>query len=75
MTLDEFARQYKHVVAKAVMDNTLNIAKGSIKDMEEYNRKVGRNEGLGAAQQLMDDMLKQLREDADGSDLPEMDND
>jgi hypothetical protein len=72
MTLDEFGRQFEAVVQKATLENSINIAKGSVKDMEEYNRKVGRNEGLGASVGLMKDMLKQLKSDDDRNDLPEM---
>lgn len=74
ITLSDFANRFEEAVNGAALQNSVKIAKGSIKNMKEYNRGVGRNEGLYASLNLMKDMLKKMQSDDDGSDLPEMED-
>lgn len=72
VTLRQFVKELRAVIGQNVMQNAVVMAKGQLKDMEEYKRKVGFNEGLEAAGTLADNMLRQLEERDDEGDLPPM---
>jgi hypothetical protein len=72
VTLRQFVKEFRQLVAQNVANNSMQLGKGQCKDMEEYKRKVGFNEGLEAAGSLADNMLRQLEEQDSQEDLPPM---
>jgi len=72
VTLRSFIKDFRTLIQQNVANNAIQMAKGQLKDMEEYKRKVGYNEGLEAAGSLADNMLRQLEEAQDQQDLPPM---
>lgn len=72
MTLRQFIKNVEQVVAQTKGNMALKLQRGSLTGMEQYNREVGRAEGLENCVALMKDMLNKM-EDADrDKDLPSM---
>lgn len=74
MTTRQFVFNVDKVVSEAQTSLSLKLAKGSIRNMEEYHRQVGRIEGLGEGLKLIKDMLGKLEDDERESSLGEMVN-
>jgi hypothetical protein len=72
VTIRHFVKEFRNLISQQVGKNSLQIGRGTCKDMEEYKRKVGFNEGMDAAASLADNMLRQLEEADRDDDLPEM---
>lgn len=72
MTIRQFVKNYRQLVEQQIASNSMVIGKGTCKDMEEYKRKVGFNDGLSAGAELATRMLTQMEEAEEGGDLPEM---
>jgi hypothetical protein len=73
MSIRQFVKQANEIVGQQKIQMSLKVSRGSITGMDQYNREVGRMEGLDLAMGLLKDMLGQI-EDAsrDDGDLPEM---
>lgn len=67
VTLRQFVKDFQAAVAQTVGQSSLQLGKGQCKDFEEYKRKVGFIEGLNAAADLADQMMRRV-EDADFDD-------
>jgi hypothetical protein len=72
ISIRQFVKELRNVVNQQVVSNSVQIGKGTCKDMEEYKRKVGFNEGLDAAASLAESMYRQLEDRDKDSDLPPM---
>jgi len=72
VTIRQFIKDFRQLISQQVGQNSLQIGKGTCASMEEYKRKVGFNEGLGAAAELADQMLRQLEESERDDGLPQM---
>ena len=72
MTIRQFIKNYADVINQHKLELAVKLAKGQIGSMEQYNRAVGRSEGLDQSVQVMRDMMSQLEEADQDSDLPEM---
>jgi hypothetical protein len=74
-TLRSFVNDLGQVVQQAKGQQALALASGSTATMEQYNRKVGRMEGMEEVVKLAREMLGQMESAAEaGSGLPEMPN-
>jgi hypothetical protein len=71
-TLRSFLKDLNEVVQKTKTNQALSMARGSIPDMERYNRAVGRMEGMEECVKIAREMLGQMEAALDESDLPEM---
>lgn len=72
MTIRRFVANVQSVTEQAQNNMAAKLAKGQCRNMEEYNRQVGRIEGLDVGLQLIKDMLGQIEDDERAKDLPEM---
>jgi hypothetical protein len=73
ITLRDFIKNLEQGVNQTKVEQSLAIAKGSIPDMNAYNRACGRIQGMEAVVQMAKGMMEQLREmDDKEGDLPEM---
>lgn len=72
ISIRQFVKELRNVVNQQVISNSVQIGKGQCKDMEEYKRKVGFNEGLDAAASLAENMFRQLEDRDKDNDLPPM---
>lgn len=74
VTIRQFVKEFRNLITQQIGNNSLQLGKGQCKDMEEYKRKVGFNEGLDAASQLADQMYRQLEDQDKEGNLPPMPN-
>ena len=72
MTIRKFMNNFKQVVDQQKVNMALKLANGSTVNMEQYNRQVGRMEGLDQAVALFKDMVGQMEDAQRDDDLPEM---
>lgn len=72
LTIRAFVRNGEQVVAQTKVNMALKLARGSTTDMSDYNRQVGRIEGMEQCVGLFKDMLNQMEEAERNADLPEM---
>jgi hypothetical protein len=72
LTLRSFINEFEKVVGQNKVQQALKLSKGSCADMEEYNRQVGRLEGMDQAVATLRDMLGQVEAAQANEDLPEM---
>jgi len=72
VTLRQFVRDLKHIIAQNGGQLSLKLGKGQCPDFPEYKRQVGFISGLEAAGELAEKMLTQIEEADVQGDLPEM---
>ena len=72
MTLRGFMNNFKQVVDQTKVNMAMKLANGSTVNMAQYNRQVGRMEGLDQAVGLFKDMLGQIEDIEKQEQLPEM---
>jgi hypothetical protein len=72
ITLRSFINEFEKVVGQNKVQQALKLSKGQCADMEEYNRQVGRLEGMDQAVATLRDMLGQIEAAQAHEDLPEM---
>lgn len=75
LTLSKFVNDFDRVVQQSILQAGLKLAKGACKSHEQYNREVGRVEGMEAAVNLAREMLRKVELDEDEAGLPEMQQD
>jgi hypothetical protein len=72
-TLRQFLNDLDRVVQQTQVNMAMKLAKGACPNMEEYNRAVGRSEGMEMAVKTARDMLGQMEAAAEEEGgLPEM---
>ena len=72
-TLRGFVNDLANVIEQTKAQHAGKIASGSVPNMEQYHRSVGRIEGMDQAVKTAREMLGQMEAQVDGSQLPEMD--
>lgn len=73
MNLRQFIKAAADVVGQQKGQMALKLAKGACPSMEQYNREVGRMEGMDITVGLLRDMLTQIEDQqSQGDQLPEM---
>lgn len=72
VTIRQFVKDFRGLINQQVGTNSLKIGKGQCASLEDYKRQCGFNDGLNAAAELADNMLRQLEEAERDQDLPEM---
>jgi hypothetical protein len=72
-TLRGFVNDLAQVVEQTKMQHSLKIASGSVPNMEQYHRSVGRIEGMDQVVKTAREMLGQMEAAVDNDRLPEMD--
>ena len=72
LSIRAFVRNAEQVVAQTKVNMALKLQKGATQTMEQYNREVGRAEGMDQTIGLLKDMLGQIEEAERQQDLPEM---
>lgn len=72
VTIRQFLNDFDRVIQQTQGNMAIKLAKGQIADMAEYNRAVGRSEGLGQAVLAAREMLSQMEAAEQQGDLPEM---
>lgn len=72
MTVSRFVKDFDSVIRQTVAQRGLKLAKGHAKDYPEYQREVGRCEGLAMAVDLAREMLRRAEQSDDEPELPEM---
>lgn len=72
LTIRSFVKQAEQAVQQTKGNMALKLARGSVGTMENYNREVGRIEGMDQCIGLLKDMMEQLEEAQRQQDLPEM---
>jgi hypothetical protein len=72
LTIRGFINEFEKVVGQNKVQQSLKLAKGQCADMKEYNRQVGRLEGMDQAVATLREMLGQVEAAQAQEDLPEM---
>jgi hypothetical protein len=72
VTLRQFVKEFRNLCAQNAGQKALQLGKGQCKDLEEYKKITGWIAGVEAAGELADQMLRQLEEQDEKSDLPQM---
>jgi hypothetical protein len=72
MSIRQFVKQAAEIAGQQKLQMSMKLARGSITGMDQYNREVGRMEGLDLAVGLLKDMLGQVEDAQRDDDLPEM---
>jgi len=70
-----FIKNLETIIKQSVVEQSVTIAKGSLPNMEAYNRACGRIQGMEQTVKISKDLLNKMIEAADDSDLPEMTGD
>jgi len=71
-TLRQFVNDLDRVVQQTQVNMSLKLGKGQCGDMKQYNRQVGRIEGMEQAVKSAREMLAQMEEVDQKGDLPEL---
>jgi hypothetical protein len=72
VTIRQFVNDLDRVIQQTSVSLAMKLGKGQCGDMKQYNRAVGRMEGMEATVKSARDMLAQMEEADQQSDLPEM---
>ena len=71
-TVRQFVKDLEQVISQSNAQARMQLAKGQISSMEQYNRFVGRIEGMEGAVGAAKDMIRAMQDAEDNSKLPEM---
>jgi len=71
-TLRSFLNDLNQVVQQTMVQSALKLGKGSCPNMEQYHRSCGRIEGMEETVKMAREMLGQLENAQEESDLPEL---
>lgn len=73
-TVRQFIKDFESVITQSATQKRLAISRGSVPNMEAYNRAVGQIEGMENAVATAKEMIRQMREAEEDNELPEMEN-
>lgn len=72
VTIRQFIKDFRQACGQHTIQRAIQLGKGQCKDFEEYKKHTGYIQGVEAAADLADQMLRQIEEAERDQDLPQM---